>query len=151
MTTFNWQSFGAAPVAAPGAPMVPMNFDLSKLDFGQSFDGSGISSALSGFGGAGMDFQPPSPTGGWFDKVGGLEGMGKLAQGLMSLGSLYGSFKGLGLAKDQLNFTKQAFQENLANSKKSYNTALEDRIVARNHAQGGPKSAVQGYLDKHSL
>ena len=98
----------------------------------------------------GLGFQGAAPTG-LFGKIGGLAGLGQIAQGLASLGSVYSAFKGLDLAKDQLKFTKRAFNENLANSKQAYNTSLEDRIRARYNTEGRPASSVQSYLDKHSL
>lgn len=145
------------------------NFDFSVPAFGTNptmpkFDAMALSALGGGGGSAGwgaeMDtsalptFLPDASGGGLggiFEGIGGMAGLGKIAQGLASLGSLYGAFQGTKLAKDQLNFTKKAYQTNLDNSTKSYNTALEDRIRARHVMEGKGASAADSYLKKHSL
>jgi hypothetical protein len=88
---------------------------------------------------------------GFLSNIGGLEGLGSIAQGLQSLGQLYGAVKGMGLAKDQLNFQKQAYNTNLANTSKAYNTALEDRVRARSFAEGRPDSYSASYLAQNRM
>ncbi|MGQ0565579.1 MAG: hypothetical protein ACT4OK_10980 [Gemmobacter sp.] len=87
----------------------------------------------------------------FWQKLGGLEGMGSIAQGLASLGNLYGAIQGIGIARDQLKLSKRAFETNLANQTQSYNTALEDRIRSRYVAEGKDASAADEYLKQHSL
>lgn len=102
----------------------------------------------------GSSFLPAGNSGespGLFGQIGGLEGLGQIAKGLASLGSIYSAFQGLNLAKDQFKFSKNAYKENLANSKKAYNTSLADRIRSRYATEGRPSGEVQSYLDKYSL
>lgn len=83
--------------------------------------------------------------------MGGLDGLGTAMDGLGSLGGIYTSLKGLGLAKDQMNFQKQAFNTNMTNQTKTYNTALEDRVRSRTHAEGGTPQQAEQYLSKNKL
>ena len=114
---------------------------------GSSFD------AARGSLGAGVQAPKTDPVSqpGMFDRMGGIEGIGSILQGLGSMGQIYASLKGLGLAKKQLNFSKKAWETNLANQTQSYNTSLEDRTRARKHAQGQGADAVDAYLAKHML
>lgn len=97
---------------------------------------------------AGADAAAPQ---GWFGKIGGIEGLGSIAQGIASLGNLYGAIQGIGIARDQLRLSKRAFETNLTNQTQSYNTALEDRIRSRYAAEGRNTSEADEYLKKHSL
>lgn len=88
---------------------------------------------------------------GWFNKMGGLEGLGSIAQGLASLGQVWAAIQGVGIARDQLDFSKKAFNKNLANQTKSYNTALEDKVRARYFTEGRSASDVDTYLAQNRL
>lgn len=69
-----------------------------------------------------------------------------LATGLGSLFQGWNAMNQYGLAKDQLNFQKQAYGTNLANQALAYNTALEDRIRGRTSAYAGKEEDVQKEL-----
>jgi hypothetical protein len=89
--------------------------------------------------------------GGFLSKIGGIEGIGSIAQALGSLGQIYGAIKGVGLAKDQLNFQKEAYNTNLTNTTKAYNTSLEDRVRARSFVEGRPDSYATSYLAQNRM
>lgn len=67
-----------------------------------------------------------------------------------TLGTLYGAWQQHKLAKESFNFQKEAYEKNMANQTKTYNTALEDRIRARNSFTGR-EDETDAYLKKHSL
>lgn len=82
---------------------------------------------------------------GWAD-------LGQLGLGALNTGfGIYGGLKQLGLAQDQFNFTKNAFNTNLANTIKSYNTALEDKARSRYAYMTGDASNANDYIEKHKL
>lgn len=91
-----------------------------------------------------------APQGLW-GKLGGMEGLSTLLQGIGSLGSIYTALQGIGIAKDQLAFSKEAYRTNLANTTKSYNTALEDRIRSRYVTENRAAGEADSYIDKHKL
>ena len=73
-------------------------------------------------------------------------------KGLATLGSLWGAFQGNKLARKQFSAAQDAYNTNLTNSIKSYNTQLEDRIRGR-HA---PTNAIgqaeaDRQIEKHKL
>ena len=52
-------------------------------------------------------------------------------QGLSTIGNLWGAYQGNKLARKQLSLSTDAYNTNLTNSIKSYNTQLEERIRGR--------------------
>lgn len=74
-----------------------------------------------------------------------------LAQGLGSLFQGWTGMQQLDLARDQLNFQKNAFNTNLRNQTQAYNTALEDRIRGRTSNYDGKEQDVQNYLNQNRL
>lgn len=72
-------------------------------------------------------------------------------QGLNTIGNIWGAWQANKLAKDQLNFTKNFANRNLANQTQSYNTALEDRARARAAVEGQTSAEAQAYINKNRL
>jgi hypothetical protein len=87
---------------------------------------------------------------GWFDRMGGLDGLGRVFQGIQGLGQMYAAIQGVKLGKQQLNFARQAYNTNTGNQTQTYNTSLEDRIRARYLGAGRPEEA-DAYLERHRL
>ena len=73
-------------------------------------------------------------------------------KGVSSLGQMWAAFKGLSQAKKEFEFNKRITEKNLANNTKSYNNALEDRIRARQSADGRMTDAdVNKYIALNQL
>lgn len=85
--------------------------------------------------------------GGFFQPGGGAS---LILGGIQTLGSLWNSFQQNKLAKKSFALQERAFETNLANQTKTYNTALEDRINARYATEGRSQEAA-GYIDKNKL
>lgn len=91
----------------------------------------------------------------WMEKLlGGHNRMGFVpaaAQSIAGIGQMWTGMQNYKLAKDQFNFSKQAYQQNLANQIKSYNTQMEDRLRGRTSDYEGKEEDVQRELDKRKL
>lgn len=83
--------------------------------------------------------------------MGGFEGLGSLAKGLASLGQIWGAMQGVKLARDQMDFSKDVYKTNLANTRMDYNTQLEDRIRSRYATEGRSASEADSYLSTHKI
>lgn len=90
---------------------------------------------------------------------GGQNEQGNFQPGIVSpmlggMGALFQGWSGLQqskVAKDALNFQKQAFQTNLANQTQSYNTQLEDQYKARTSDYAGKDKDVAKYMAEHGM
>lgn len=91
----------------------------------------------------------------WLNKSDGKGGtnQGVLSPLISGAGALVSGYLGLkqyGLAKDQFNFQKQAYQTNLANQSKLTNAKLADRQAQR--VANNPNSiSVADYLQKYGV
>lgn len=81
-----------------------------------------------------------------------VNGMGGLAlNSLMGLGNLYMGMQQYGLAKDQLQFSKDAFNKNYAAQAKMTNASLMDRQRARVAANSGAYQSVGDYMAQNRI
>lgn len=71
--------------------------------------------------------------------------------GLQSIGNLWGAYNSNKLANKQLNFTMDAYNQNMAMQKKTHNTALEDRTRARGKFEGHSQEYMDDYNKKNRL
>lgn len=79
-----------------------------------------------------LTFDPyGSKSGGGSDLAWDNATLGTAFKGLATLGSLWGAFQGNKLARKQFSAAQDAYNTNLTNQIKSYNTQLEDRIRGR--------------------
>lgn len=85
---------------------------------------------------------------GFFQKGGGF---GIALGALQTLGNLWNSFQQTKIAKDTLKFQKDAYQTNLANFEKDYNTRLESDANYSGQISGHSQEQTDQYVRKHSL
>ena len=79
-------------------------------------------------------------------------GWGSAALGLLQgLGSAYMGMKQYGLMKDQLQFSKDAFNKNYAAQAKMTNASLEDRQRARVASNPGAYQSVGDYMAQNRI
>ena len=86
--------------------------------------------------------------------AGGLTAMNKASMalgGLETIGNLFMAFQANKLAKKQFRFQRDFANANLANSIKSYNTALEDRIRSRSFTEGRPSGYADEYIARNRM
>ena len=84
----------------------------------------------------------------------GIKTNGALGTGLgilQGLGSAYMGMKQYGLAKDQLQFSKDAFNKNYAAQAKMTNASLMDRQRARVAANPGAYQSVGDYMAQNGI
>lgn len=106
-------------------------------------------------------FQPttipgqPLETGMFGNLFGGKGGYGSNLQlglgALQTVGGLWQAYSANKLAKESIGLQKRAYEENSANQKQSYNTALEDRIRSRYATEGKSDSQADSYIEKNRL
>ena len=147
---------------------LPVGSDIASFGFGSPAIGNYLNSpqfkANTTYGEL-MGINPSVPTGGFGAGVTGMSGTGAgglgglmsldglklIGGGLSTIGNLWTAFQAQKLAKEQFNFQKDFATTNLANSIKTYNTALEDRAVARGFTQGDSDETTRAYIEKNRL
>lgn len=88
-------------------------------------------------------YQPLSQSRGFGDYLGANMPLFSAGlSGLSQLGGLYLGLKQLGMARDNFNLNKRAFETNLANQIRSYNTQVSDRIAGRSYASEEERQAA---------
>ena len=89
---------------------------------------------------------------GMFDNFLGEDGWGNMALGGANAAIQgYMGFKQLGLAKDQLDFQKKAFEKNYAAQRKTTNNQMRDRQRVRHADSGGRLASPEEYMSKNSV
>lgn len=153
---YSMGTLGPSSPASVAATAVP---SASNMAYGPSPSGAAPASYAPQVGAPGIA-QGASAVGGqgfwgglglWGD--GGLNwnNMGSLAQGLGSLAGIWNAFQQNKIAREQLDFTKEAFNENLDNSIQTYNTNLEGLTHAEYAQEGRSRKLANRYISAHSL
>lgn len=152
------------------APAMAMNFPGANADYSSLLSyGGGIGYASPDYSlGQGVALTPQVTAGGassvagpsWWDSMLGyknadgtsVNGWGGAAMGLIQgLGNAYMGMKQYGLAKDQLAFSKQAFERNFGAQKAITNANLEDRQRARVASNPGAYQSVGEYMQQNGV
>lgn len=90
--------------------------------------------------------------GGLFGNMLGQDGWGNLALGGLKTGvGAYMGMKQLGMAKDQLDFQKKAFNKNFETQKQRTNTQLADRQKRRHYEKPGYYQSPSDYMNKNGV
>lgn len=137
------------------AGMMAPSFDAGSLNFG--IDNSALTGAdptAVGGGAPGMGAVGPSIGGashGFLGNMSTEQKVGLGIGGLKTLGSLWMGLKQLSLAKKQFQFQRDFANTNLANSMKTYNTALAGRARAQGYMEGNSQADVANYVQQNSL
>jgi len=143
----------------PGAPMMPRRISPQQmapdLNFG-GYQSNSPSSLLSGTGfqapGSGMAAASAASEGNWYDGMFGKDGWGNLALGgANTLLQGYMGLKQLDMAKDQLDFQKQAFEKNYNAQRQRTNTQLRDRQKRRYYENPDYYASVDEYMAKNGV
>lgn len=111
-----------------------------------------LPAAASVLGGSGGAAGAAQGIGGASGGLSGAMGTAGSAVGMLGgLAQIYLGFKAAKLAKKQFNFQKDAYNNNLVNSVKSYNTQMGDRIAARHNTEGRSAAETSSYLNSNRL
>lgn len=94
---------------------------------------------------------PTTMTTGGFSGGGFAGNANMILGGVQAIGSLWNSYQQNKIAKKQIGLQEEAFRTNLANTTKTYNTALEDRIRSRYNTEGRSSSEADQYIEKNKL
>ena len=135
---------------------------LPEYNFGQNYDvGGNITGDMANWGsdrvdpiGNGLDnnleFNPTSNNPG---EIGfNLPTARTALQGLSTVGNLWGAYQGNKIARKQLALSTDAYNTNLTNQIKSYNTQLEDRIRGRHSPTNAAGQAeASKYIEANKL
>ena len=140
--TQNGSSLSNTQIGVQQAAMAPLG---TTGNLGGAVQGVDVTSA----------FAPGTNTQGTFsknaDNTFNTDNIKLLLGGVQMLGSLWNSFQQNKIAKEQLSLARETFQTNLENNRKTYNSALEDRIRSRYVTEGRSSAEADAYLQSHNL
>lgn len=91
---------------------------------------------------------PGAETGGFGSN---LAGIGSIGQGIAGLLSAWTGLQGLKLGEEQLDFTKDVTNRNLANQATTTNAELRDRQQRRTSASGGNYQSIDAYMKQNRV
>ena len=169
-----FQFLGATQPAAPSwfnpAPIAPVPMSTDRVMPGFAMTSADRSALYGNLGYTGSPDVPAAPNGQslwggfqqWMKDSGMLgstdsngiktEGWGGMALGGASaLANLFMGMQQYGLAKDQLAFSKEAFNKNFEAQRNSTNSALADRQAARVASNPGGYESVGDYMKKYGV
>ena len=126
---------------------------LESMNYGDQYLNPANQNMYGGViaGGAGMQQQQQmSPGGMQSPAMTGWQKFGYVMDGIGAIGGLWGAIQQNKIAKQQLALSKEAYNTNMNNTIKTYNTALEDRIRAR-YTMEGRADQADSYIDENKL
>lgn len=129
-----------------------MNY-LESMNYGGQYPGAANQNMYGGniAAGAGVAQQQMQTPGGMQSPaLTGWQKFGYVMDGIGAIGGLWGAIQQNKIAKQQLALSKEAYNTNMNNTIKTYNTALEDRIRAR-YTMEGRADQADGYIADNKL
>lgn len=159
-------NFGAAPSGPLMSPTGTFGYDTgANASMGVNGGLTGGFNSLMGYGGPPQSmasipgFGPTKQVAMGNDRTGvqapgGTDWWGRaptIMQGLGGLAQLYLGMKGLGVAKDSLNFQKDAFNKNYAAQQKMTNRSVYHNWKSGYDASGGQGPSEQEYMSKWGI
>ena len=129
-----------------------MNY-LESMNYGGQYPSPQMQNQYGGniAAGAGVAQQQMQTPGGMQSPaLTGWQKFGYVMDGIGAIGGLWGAIQQNKIAKQQLALSKEAYNTNMNNTIKTYNTALEDRIRAR-YTMEGRADQADAYIDENKL
>lgn len=130
-----------------------MNY-LESMNYGGQYPSPANQNMYGGAvaGAAGAAAQQPMAGAGGMQSpaLTGWQKFGYVMDGIGAIGGLWGAIQQNKIAKQQLALSKEAYNTNMNNTIKTYNTALEDRIRAR-YTMEGRADQADAYIDENKL
>lgn len=126
---------------------------LESMNYGGQYPSPAMQNQYGGniAAGAGVaQQQQMSPGGMQSPALTGWQKFGYVMDGIGAIGGLWGAIQQNKIAKQQLALSKEAYNTNMNNTIKTYNTALEDRIRAR-YTMEGRADQADAYIDENKL
>lgn len=157
LQTMGAGNYSAAPSASFfNSPINPNFSPVASGIGGSTIPGADIAQQLASFGQAGSGPAEPSLlqyiVGGELADGSKINGVGPVGLGLAnSLFSGWMGMKNYGLAKDQLKFSKEAFNKNFQAQANLINSELEDRQRKRVRTDPGKAQGVAEYMSQYGV
>jgi len=151
------QQWGGNPNDNLGQPVVPqVALSGNSMNYNASQPASGIQipDGLMGQVGDAVGGSQGGFMNGFFgnkDDGANWGNIGKIGSGLETLGNIWNAYQQTKMAKESFNFQKQAYAEQLGDSRQVYNTSLEGRARARFNTEGGSQEQADQYVNNHAL
>jgi len=100
---------------------------------------------------AGFGLDTGNNSGGLFSNLGGFSTIASGLQAGASIWDAYNASKMAGLAEDQMNFQRAAYNQNTALQAQTINTNLEDRQNARNKDSTNNAISTEDFMKMHRV
>jgi hypothetical protein len=127
---------------------------LESMNYGGQYPSPAMQNqyggAIAGGAGAAQQQQMAGAGGMQSPALTGWQKFGYVMDGIGAIGGLWGAIQQNKIAKQQLALSKEAYNTNMNNTIKTYNTALEDRIRAR-YTMEGRSDQADAYIDENKL
>ena len=136
----------AQGLSGGGAPSMAQTLNYNATAPMVNGTGYGTGGATAGAAGAGTGLGANG-----VPQLNGWQKFSNIMDGIGSMSNIYMGYKTYKLAKDQLNFQKQAYATDLKNQVTDYNGRSEDMHIARGIMQGDSSNTVQDRIERDRM